>query len=488
MKLAELTKQIQNIKIISGDINIEVTDIQLDSRKVRNGSLFVCIKGAKTDGHLFIEKAVNQGAIAIIVEDDVDKIPNVTIIKVDDSRGALAEAAVCFYGRPTDNMDVIGVTGTNGKTTTTHIIKNVLEINGVPSGLIGTISYKILDKEYKANNTTPESLELQKLFHEMKESMVNTCVMEVSSHSLEMNRVKGIQFKIGVFTNLTPDHMDFHINVDNYKNAKVKLFYQTTLANIINIDDKYGSEIAKEIKDLNSELITYGIQNKANIYAENITITPKGSNFTVVTPKFNGDIFFSTPGMFSVYNVLAAVAVCSSLGYSFDQIKRGIEAVNGVPGRFEIVQDTGDYTIIVDYAHTPDALENVLKTIKDFKVGRVITVFGCGGDRDKTKRPIMGEISGMLSDISIITSDNPRTEDPEEIMKEVEIGIKRINNKYKMIGSRKEAIREAIRISNTQDVILIAGKGHETYQIIGDKVLDFDDRTVAQEILREKMK
>ncbi len=487
MKLSNLIGKIKTLEVI-GNTSIEIDSIAYDSRKVSNNSLFVCIKGAKTDGHLFIENAIKNGAVALIVEDDIDEIPNVCIIKVKNARSALADVAVAFYKNATDSMDVIGVTGTNGKTTITHIIKSILESNGVPSGLIGTISYKILDKEYKSSNTTPESLELQKLFSEMKSSGVNTCAMEVSSHSLEMGRVRGVKFKIGVFTNLTPDHMDFHLNVENYRKAKTKLFYQVNLANIINIDDKYGKLILEEIKDLATPVITYGIDDKASIHAKDIKITPKGSNFTVVTPKFSGNIFFSTPGRFSVYNVLAAVAVCTTLGYDFDQIKKGVESIKGVPGRFELVQDVGDYTIIVDYAHTPDALENVLNTIKGFANGKIITVFGCGGDRDKTKRPIMGELAGSLSDFSIITSDNPRTENPEDIMKEIEVGIKSKTNKYKMIIERKEAIKEAVKIAGSHDIILIAGKGHETYQIIGEKISDFDDKKIARKIIQEDIK
>ena len=486
MKLLELLKDLEDIEI-SGDINTEINGIAYDSRKINPEDLFVCIKGLKTDGHVYIDNAIEFGANTIVVEDPMEQIPGVVIVKVKNSRIALATIAARFYGRPTETMNVIGVTGTNGKTTITHIIKGILEMNGVSSGLIGTISHKILDREYKASNTTPESLELQKLFCEMKASKVDTCVMEVSSHSLEMNRVKGIKFNTGVFTNLTPDHMDFHGNIESYKEAKTKLFYQTTDANIINIDDKYGKVIAKEIKELNTALITYGIKEKADIYAENINITPKGSSFRVTTPKFTGELFFSTPGLFSVYNALAALSVCYSLGYNFEQIKHGIESIKGVPGRFELVQNYKNRTIVVDYAHTPDALENVLNTIKEFKIGRIITVFGCGGDRDKTKRPLMGEIVSRLSDYYIITSDNPRTECPETIIKDIKKGINEGEDKYRMIIDRKEAIKEAIRISEPQDVVLIAGKGHETYQIIGDKVIDFDDKKIAQDAVMEEI-
>ncbi|TCO79311.1 UDP-N-acetylmuramoyl-L-alanyl-D-glutamate--2,6-diaminopimelate ligase [Marinisporobacter balticus] len=486
MKLNELLKNIAIMDLV-GEEAIDITGIAYDSRKVDENYLFACIIGLKTDGHEYIEQVIKKGAKALIVEKNIPPIKGITIIRVENSRKALALISANFFKHPTKNMHIIGVTGTNGKTTTTHLIKNILEKNSVHCGLIGTISHKILDKEYKANNTTPESLELQSLFKEMLGLNVNSCAMEVSSHSLDLDRVAGINYKIGVFTNLTRDHLDFHKNIENYKNAKAKLFYQTSLANIINIDDQYGAEIANEVKNLDAKLITYGIEKKAEIYAKDITISPKGTEFTLVTPEFEGHIKISTPGMFSVYNALAAMAVSYVLGYNFEQIKKGIESIKGVLGRFEAVENTGKYTIIVDYSHTPDALENALDTIKEFVKGKIITVFGCGGDRDKTKRPMMGEIAGELSDFCIITSDNPRSEKPDEIIKDVEVGIKKTNCKYKMIVDRKEAIREAIKISEPDDIILIAGKGHETYQIIGKKIIDFDDKKVSQEILREEM-
>lgn len=486
MKLNELIKNLA-VANVTGCTDIEITGIAYDSRKVEEGFVFVCIQGLKVDGHNYIEQAIEGGAKALIVEKAILPMKDITIIQVDNSRKALAMISSKFYSSPTKNMNIIGVTGTNGKTTTTHLVKNILETNNVSSGLIGTISYQILDKEYKANNTTPESLELQKLFREMLDLEVDTCVMEVSSHSLDMDRVAGIEYKVGVFTNLTPDHMDYHVNIENYKNAKTKLFYQTSLANIINIDDRYGREIAHQIKDLKVPLVTYGVKEKADIYAQNISISPKGTNFELITPTFRGNVKIATPGMFSVYNALAASGVCYVLGYDFEQIKKGLESIQGVPGRFESVQNTGNYTIIVDYAHTPDALENTLNTMKEFAEGNIITVFGCGGDRDKTKRPMMGEVAGRLSDYCIITSDNPRSEEPAEIIKDIEVGIKNTSCKYKKIVDRKEAIKTAIAISKPNDIILIAGKGHETYQILGDKVIDFDDKKIAQKILREEI-
>ncbi|HHY90485.1 MAG TPA: UDP-N-acetylmuramoyl-L-alanyl-D-glutamate--2,6-diaminopimelate ligase [Clostridiales bacterium] len=485
MKLEELIEGLETIDV-KGSLNIDIQGVAHDSRETKAGDIFVCIQGFHTDGHTYAQKAIDQGALALIVEKDIETSKDITVIRVPNSRKALAKIAANFYGNPTRSMNVIGVTGTNGKTTITHLVKNIFESIEVPCGLIGTIACKILDKTYPVKNTTPESLELQKFFRMMLDQGVHACVMEVSSHALEMNRVDEIQYHIGVFTNLTRDHLDFHENLENYRNAKKKLFYKTTLANIINIDDEHGKKIADEIKELPVPLFTYGINEQADIYAKNIRVFSKGTEFTLVTPKFEGEIFFQIPGLFSVYNCLAAAAVAFALGYSFETIKKGLESVAGVPGRFELIPGTGDHTIIVDYAHTPDALENVLKAIREFAQGRIITVFGCGGDRDKTKRPIMGRIAGELSDYCIITSDNPRTEDPITIMNEIELGIKETVCKYKMIEDRKDAIREAIDMSAPEDVVLIAGKGHETYQILGNKVIDFDDRKVAEEMFRRK--
>ncbi|WP_053956888.1 UDP-N-acetylmuramoyl-L-alanyl-D-glutamate--2,6-diaminopimelate ligase [Inediibacterium massiliense] len=485
MKIDQLLEGLNVTKII-GKKDVEVKGIAYDSRQVQKGYAFVAIMGFKADGHEYIDQAVKNGAKVVIVQKNINPIEGVTIIQVENSRKTLAYISSQFYDNPTKEMRIIGVTGTNGKTTITHLIKSILEKNHVATGLIGTIAHEILDKKYKANNTTPESLDLHKLFKEMVDNKVNTCVMEVSSHSLDLDRVAGIPYEIGIFTNLTPDHMDFHETIENYKRAKTKLFYQTTKANVINVDDPYGHEIVQEVKKLDTKIVTYGVYNQADIYAKDIETSSKGTTFTLMTPKFNGKISIKTPGMFSVYNALAAMGVCYVLGYSFEEIKLGIESVK-VPGRFETVPDTKDHTIIVDYSHTPDALENALDTIKEFVEGKIITVFGCGGDRDRTKRPMMGEIAGKISDYCVITSDNPRSEDPDAIMKDIEVGIKKTSCKYKMIVDRKEAIKEAIKMSKPEDVILIAGKGHETYQILKDKIIDFDDKAVASEILREEM-
>lgn len=484
MQLEELLK---GVDILHIDKRQEcfIEGIAYDSRKVKENDIFICISGMKADGHLFIEDVIDKGVKVIVVEKDVKPCEGVTFIKVANSRKALSRISANYYGEPSQMMRVIGITGTNGKTTTSHLIKYILDVNGTESGLLGTISYKIRDKEYKASNTTPESLELQKMFREMVEQKITSCVMEVSSHSLDLYRVEDISYQIGVFTNLTQDHLDFHQTMENYKQAKKKLFYKTKKMNIINIDDEFGIELASELKNLDVPIITYGIKAQGDVFARDIQISPQGTRFQLVTPKYTGRVEIGTPGKFSVYNALAAAATAYVLGYDYSQIKKGLEATPVVPGRFELVPNEKNLVIIVDYSHTPDALENALTTIKEFSEGNIITVFGCGGDRDKTKRPIMGEIAGKLSDYCIITSDNPRTEDPEEIIKDVEVGIKRTLCKYKMIVDREHGIREAIHACGPKDVILIAGKGHETYQILGNKVIDFDDRVIAQEIVRE---
>ncbi|MBF8982246.1 UDP-N-acetylmuramoyl-L-alanyl-D-glutamate--2,6-diaminopimelate ligase [Lutibacter sp. B2] len=486
MKLRELLKGCKVIDII-GDEEVDVKGIAYDSRKLVENSVFICVQGFKVDGHNYIDRALENGAKVLIVEKKIEAISGVTIVRVENSRIALAYVSANFYNNPTKDMNLIGITGTNGKTTVAHLVKNILDVNGVATGLIGTIAHKILNKEYKASNTTPESTELQYMFNEMLHAGVNSAVMEVSSHSLDLHRVDSILYDIGVFTNLTKEHLDFHKTMENYKNAKSKLFYQTSLANVINVDDQYGYEIAKDIKELEAKLITYGIKNEADIYARDIKISTKGVRFKLVTPKFSGEIEIATPGMFSVYNALAAATVCYVLGYSFEQIKKGLESIKGVSGRFEVVKNTGEYTVIVDYSHTPDALENALNTIKEFSKAKIITVFGCGGDRDKTKRPIMGEIAGKLSDYCIITSDNPRSEDPSQIIRDIEVGMKKTDCEYKSIENRREAIRKAIAVATSKDIVLIAGKGHETYQILGDKTIDFDDRLVAMEIVGEEV-
>lgn len=484
MLLKELLNDIKFTKV-KGNINIDITDIHFDSRLVTKGSLFICVDGFKTTGHMYIEEAINKGAIAIVVDKDVE-INNATIIKVKNTRKTMAKLAKNFYRNPTAKLPIIGVTGTNGKTSITYMIKSILEFYGNSIGVIGTISNWIGNKEVEAVRTTPEAPDLQKIFSQMVEEKVDACVMEVSSHALELGRVDACTYLIGVFTNLTPDHLDFHQNMDNYRNAKKKLFYKTTLCNIINVDDFHGKIIAKEIKDLRVPALTYAINEKADIYATNISTNIKGVSFDVHMPIGTRSVNVKIPGLFTVYNVMPVILICYFFGLSLDEICIALNSMKGIPGRFEIIDEIKDIAVIVDYAHTPDALENILMSAKKFSKNRIITVFGCGGDRDTSKRNVMGQISGSLSDYTIITSDNPRTEDPVKIIEMIEGGIKKVTNKYKSIIDRKSAIEYALKIAEKDDIIIIAGKGHETTQTIGKDVLPFDDRKIALEIARKE--
>lgn len=481
MKLKNIIENCKVIDII-GDLDKSIESIDFDSRKANSASLFVCIKGYSVDGHSFINKAYEQGARAFLIEDDVETIEGCTFVKVKNTREAMATVSANLYGNPTNKLKVLGVTGTNGKTSISTFLKELLVLNNNKVGLVGTIAIDNGKEIIESKNTTPESADLQKHFKTMLDSGCNYCAMEVSSHSLMLNRVDATEFEIGLFTNLTPDHLDFHKTLDEYRKAKELLFHKTTKANIINIDDEGGKLIANDIKDLKTTLYTYGIEHQADFMAKDIKINASGTSYRLVTPTYEADIFIPVPGKFTVYNTLAVIATCYLLGISIDVIKEGLAKTKGVPGRFESVQNDKGIHVIIDYAHTPDALENVIKTAKGFATNRVITVFGCGGDRDNSKRPMMGKIADELSDIAILTSDNPRTEDPQQIIDHVLEGMS--SDRYEVVIDRKQAIKRAIEIAEKDDIILIAGKGHETYQIIGKEKTHFDDKEVALEFLR----
>lgn len=470
-------------EVLKGDISNTVEDIQYNSRKVKEGDIFFCIKGFQTDGHIYAKDAILKGATAIIVERDLEIKENgeLTIIKVEDSRKALAIAASNYYENPSSKLNIIGVTGTNGKTTTTYMIKSILESAGYKVGVIGTIANYIGNTKLDAERTTPESLELHKLFKDMLSQGVQYCIMEVSSHSLSLDRVYGVKFKSAIFTNLTQDHLDFHKTFENYYNAKLILFKNTEFA-AINLDDKYGVSILEDIKDIEVERATYSIEKDGDYKAQDINTYSKGLDFSIIYNKNISNITVSLPGKYNVYNALGAITCCLHEGIHIKYIQEGLKNVS-VPGRCEIVTKdmTMGYDIILDYAHTPDGLENILKTARDFTKGRLISIYGCGGDRDKTKRPIMGRIGTELSDIAIVTSDNPRTEDPTSIIEDILKGIEKEN--YIVIENRAEAIEKAIKIARTGDVIVIAGKGHETYQILKDKTIHFDEREIVKEVL-----
>ncbi|WHH58888.1 UDP-N-acetylmuramoyl-L-alanyl-D-glutamate--2,6-diaminopimelate ligase [Petroclostridium sp. X23] len=477
MRLDKLIKAIEP-EIVLGDRNVEISGIAYDSRKVNAGDLFVCIKGFKVDGHEFISQAIESGAAAIVSEKEITGL-SVPLVKVNNSRRAMALISAEFYDHPSTKFNLVGITGTNGKTTTTYLIKTILEQQGRKVGLIGTNQNMIGDRILPTERTTPESMELQKLFAEMVIEDVDDVVIEVSSHSLELNRVDGCHFEVGVFTNITQDHLDFHLNMENYLKAKTKLFQRCKIG-IINCDDTGSTYI---LENGTCKMMTFGIEQGADIKATELEITSKGVGFQTITPEGECRIHLSIPGRFSIYNALGSIGACMALGVDLNDIKQGLKVAKGVPGRAQIVETGKDFMVLIDYAHTPDGLKNILSAVKGFVKGRVVTLFGCGGDRDKTKRPIMGRIAGAMSDFCIVTSDNPRTEDPMQIILQIEEGVKGTECPYIIIENRYEAIEYALRNAQEDDVIVLAGKGHETYQEINGKKYPFDENEIVKEIL-----
>ncbi|WP_238861144.1 UDP-N-acetylmuramoyl-L-alanyl-D-glutamate--2,6-diaminopimelate ligase [Clostridium sp. YIM B02569] len=481
MNLKSILKGI-DYESIQGDIDIEVNKINYDSRKAGNDDVFVCIKGYATDGHKYIEKAIENGVKVIVIQDDIEiKDENITIIKCNDTRKALALMGANYYDNPSSKMKIIGVTGTNGKTTTAFMIKHILEESNKKVGLIGTIANFIGDEKIHTERTTPESLELQELFSEMVDKGVEYCVMEVSSHSLALDRVYGIEFQVGIFTNLTRDHLDFHKTFENYYKAKFKLFERSRIK-IVNVDDNYGRQVINDLNNLKcDDIYSFSVKSISDFKAFDEEMGSREIKFKL-NLKEDEQFVLNIPGEYNIYNALGAIAACFKLGMPIKDIKSGIENVV-VLGRCERVAKEYNlgYEIIIDYAHTPDGLENILKTAKAFTKGRLISVFGCGGDRDKVKRPEMGKISTDIADITIVTSDNPRSEEPLSIIKDIEAGIDKDN--YFVIENRKEAIKKSIDIALDNDVIVIAGKGHETYQVLKDETIHFDEREIVKEIL-----
>ena len=472
-------------EVVQGTIDVEINKVNYDSRKVSENDLFVCVKGYATDGHKYADKAVLSGAKVIVVQDDIDlNNDKVVIIKCNDTRKALAVMGANYYANPADKMKIIGITGTNGKTTTAFMIKDILESAGKKVGLIGTIANYVCGEKIHTERTTPESLELQELFAYMVDKGAQYCVMEVSSHSLALDRVYGIEFECGIFTNLTRDHLDFHKTFENYYAAKFKLFERSSIK-LINIDDTYGMQVLNDCKKLSpGNLYSFSVKKESDYRAYDEVMGSRNIEFKVKLDK-EEDFILGIPGEYNIYNALGAIGVCHKLGISIDAIRNGIENAV-VPGRCERVGKEFNlpYEIIIDYAHTPDGLENILKTAKAFTKGKLIAIFGCGGDRDKVKRPQMGKIGIDIADIAVITSDNPRSEEPMSIIDDIKAGLDKDN--YIIIENRHDAIKKAIEIAEEGDVIVIAGKGHETYQILKDKTIHFDEREVVKEILTQK--
>ena len=486
MELKRMLVGIEGLKV-KGDLSVDIKGVERDSKEIKEGYLFVAIKGFSVDGHQFVKDAIANGAVAVMIEERCDfkalEIPdNITIVMAKNTREGLAIVSSNFYDNPSEKFKLIGITGTKGKTTTTFMIKEILQKAGKKVGLIGTIATYIGDKKIQdSERTTPESLELQKLFKMMADEGVDAVVMEVSSQSLKLHRVDGCDFDIVAFTNFSEDHISpkEHPDMEDYFQSKLKLF-KMCKTGITNVDDLYGAKIPRLFPD--SDITTYGIDNHAKMMAKDITITNSYVDFKVKIVDRNERVRTGIPGRFSVYNSLAAICVAQKFGVSAENVKEALLEVR-VPGRSEMVDNKLEIPIMIDYAHSPESLENILKAVKSYTRGRVISVFGCGGDRDSGKRPIMGEISGRIADYTIITSDNPRTEDPEKIVNQIEEGIKKTKGKYEVVVDRQEAIEKAIKMANDKDIIILAGKGHEPYQEINGVKYPFDERIIVRDII-----
>jgi UDP-N-acetylmuramoyl-L-alanyl-D-glutamate--2,6-diaminopimelate ligase len=496
MRLNDL---IAGLEILQGkyDNNIEIDNIVYDSRKARQGSLFVCIEGYVTDGHKYIEQALDQGVSAIVIQKQtqqltaaqVSALSKVHWLRIPDTRRGLAIISDRFFDHPSGRLDLIGITGTKGKTTTTFMARSIMELAGRNTGLVGTIANMIGSKTVHASRTTPESYDLQSLLNEMIVAGMDSCVMEVSSQGLKLDRVYGCDFKIGVFTNLFEDHIGPHEHADmeEYLAAKL-LLLQRSEFNIINADSEYFDRARGAA---GGKIITYGFAKTADVRAANLRRSVKsgrvGTYFTLESPWYNMDVFVGMPGRFNVSNALAAIAVCGCLGLSLENILAGLEKIT-VPGRVQTVPSDHEFQVIVDYAHNAASLEHLLLTLREYTDRRLIVVFGNGGDRAKSRRFEMGAVSGHLADLTIITSDNPRTEDPMSIIADIITGIKPTGGIYEVVPDRREAINRAIESACTGDMVIIAGKGHETYQIFSDRTIHFDDAETAAELLAMRAK
>ena len=488
MKLTEILSGLEGLKS-KGNLEIDVSNVTSDSREIKKGDMFVAIKGFDTDGHNYLQSAIANGAKVIMVEGlepvkALDLPEDVTLLLAKDTRKALAICSCNFYDNPSRKFKLIGITGTKGKTTTSFMVKEILQKQGKKVGLIGTIATYIGDKKLEdSDRTTPESSKLQKIFAQMAEEGCEAVVMEVSSQSLKLNRVYGCDFDMAIFTNFSEDHISAkeHPDMEDYFNSKLKLFEMAKVG-FVNSDDIRTARIPKLFPD--KEIMTYGIDNYCNLLAKDITITNSYVDFKVKLGTRNERVKVGIPGRFSVYNSLAAICIAQKMGCSPEVIKEALLEVR-VPGRSEMIDNKLEIPIMVDYAHSPESLENILQAVKSYTRGKVISVFGCGGDRDPGKRPIMGEISGRIADFTFITSDNPRTEDPEKIVRQIEEGIKKTQGKYIVITDRVSAIKEAIKMATKRDIIVLAGKGHEPYQEINGTKYPFDERIIVKELIEE---
>ena len=479
---------------VLGTLNRAIREVVYDSRKVTQDSLFVAIPGGNWDGSMFINDAIDRGASAFITQiplDELDRLDlgsrDVTALCVEDSRKALSIVSSNFYQCPSERLALTGITGTNGKTTTSYILEALFRANGTRTGVIGTINYHYDDKKFPAPVTTPESLDLNRMLDEMTAENITNCFLEVSSHALYQSRVHDMCFKVALFTNLSRDHLDFHGDMEHYKNTKKKLFLENRVQHrIFNIDDPVGQEFAGEFQ---TDSFTTGIDGKADFKAENITLTQSGCAFTLNTPFGVGEVRSNLLGRHNIYNLLSAIAAAMVQGISLEQVQQVVRDIQPIPGRFESIENNQGFSVLVDYAHTDDALSNAISAAKAFTGGKLIVVFGCGGDRDKGKRKAMGQAVLNAADFTVITSDNPRSEDPECIMEDILQGVPESaqeGDDYVAIVNREQAIEQAIQYAKESDLVLIAGKGHEDYQILKTGTIHFDDREVARSALRKR--
>jgi len=475
---------------LTGDGSLPVTDVIHDSRQAGPGTLFAAVRGELFDAHKFVPQVLEQGAVGVLSEDPPAELSNnAGWIRVDNIRRAMALAAAEVHGHASRELQLVGITGTNGKTTTAYLVASIPEAAGEPVVMTGTVEYRLGSERRKAGRTTPEATDMQRMLRRAVAAGCRTAVMECSSQAMDFHRCDSLDYAVAVFSNLTRDHLDYHKTMENYWYAKQRLFDgrlgSKPRTSVINIDDRYGLELAEALEKEGLAVVRYGVKSDAHVMAKDAEFSLDGMQFNLVTPAGTEEFHSPLVGPPHIYNTLAAVASGLSLGYEMDVIKRALEKCTGAPGRFERVPHAGDFAVVVDYAHSDDALLNVLRTARDVTKGKIITVFGCGGDRDRSKRAPMGEAAGSLSDVVILTSDNPRMEDPEQILADAEIGIKKTGKPYRKIADRREAIHQAISEANGNDLVLIAGKGHEDYQILGQEVFHFDDKEVAKEALAQ---
>ena len=482
MKLKELMERMPYLLETKGDMDVEIGSVVSDSRMQADRGLFFCIRGARSDAHDYAPQALANGCVALVVERFLDI--DVPQVRVSNGRAAMSRMAAAFYGHPADGMKLVGITGTKGKTTSSYMLKAICEQAGMKCGLIGTTGNMIGEKRIHTNLTTPDPIDLQHLLRMMADEGVEVVVMEVSAHAIDMHRLDGLTFEVGCYTNLSQDHLDYFSTMENYFETKKKFFTGGMVRNATcNADEDTTPRV---LEDLSIPHITYGICEAADLFAREIEINENGVSFCLqLRGMHNMEIHLRMTGMFNVYNALAAASCALILGVTPDVICQGLESITSVPGRIEMLPTNTPYRVILDYAHSPDALESFLKTVRTFTRGRMIAVFGCGGDRDKGKRPIMGEIGGRLADLCIITSDNPRNEEPMAIIAAIEEGIRPTGKPYEVIEDRREAIRRALSIGQDGDVIVLAGKGHETYQEIKGVKRPFDEKLIVQELLEE---